>query len=429
MQFGLPTSPAGHLEPQCRLPHPSKEQSSSSHATIIDVTSSSERVNIVIGETLHIGRKAEAMPISSSSQAPCRVIRLPKAAKHASRHHCSVTLTESADEKGTIGLHLTLTVLGQNGMQLDQNKVSQGLHTVKILQDKEISLGFFSGFVVVVKTRSVLEQAKQAEQTANAPVFHASTVAPIEETTSILSYETASSSVSSSPLSSAPSSSVADNESPRPSKKRRRHSIAFMTSESPAPSPYAHQEDDGYPPESSDEEVEDVENDLNVNNAAGKLAGLKYTGRKSNLWNSALAALEASYLRVKEGIKQLDFDLISCISSSMVFQPRVTLTTSECTSLIMEVQPSLRTYGNEEAWRPTVLHALCTGPFGSIMNNGLKDASGKMLETSWHYSPSLDGDKMRRQSLEPFVKSVRSVCRQRAQYYFKPIQDLKRKRW
>lgn len=80
-----------------------------------------------------------------------------------------------------------------------------------------------------------------------------------------------------------------------------------------------------------------------------------------------------------------------------------------------------------------VLKHLLNGPFGSILNDGpvkLKDAAGKILETSWYYSPALDvKDNERRRNLEPFVKTVRNAARHRAQYYFKPIQDLKKRKW
>lgn len=70
-----------------------------------------------------------------------------------------------------------------------------------------------------------------------------------------------------------------------------------------------------------------------------------------------------------------------------------------------------------------------TGPFGYIENTeGLKDAAGKRVETSWHYSPGLDNDEGRRNSLQPFVKTVRQAQRQRKQYFYKRPSDLRKVR-
>lgn len=148
------------------------------------------------------------------------------------------------------------------------------------------------------------------------------------------------------------------------------------------------------------------------------------------IYFSSIARIEEACLHVKAAIAELNLDLIGCIASNLVFQPRATLTTSECVTLLLENQPALRDIGDEQAWRPSVLHCLRTGPFGRIDHNGLKDASGEKLETSWHYSPSMDGDTVRRNSLAPFVKSVRQTQRQRKQYFYKRPSDLsKRRRW
>lgn len=64
-----------------------------------------------------------------------------------------------------------------------------------------------------------------------------------------------------------------------------------------------------------------------------------------------------------------------------------------------------------------------------IENEGLKDAAGKKVEPDWHYNPDLDKDIERRNSLKPFVKSIRSTQRQKKQYFFKRPSDLKSRRW
>jgi hypothetical protein len=64
-----------------------------------------------------------------------------------------------------------------------------------------------------------------------------------------------------------------------------------------------------------------------------------------------------------------------------------------------------------------------------IENEGLKDAAGKKVEPDWHYNPELDNDSERKNSLKPFVKSIRSTQRQKKQYFFKRPSDLKSRRW
>lgn len=97
----------------------------------------------------------------------------------------------------------------------------------------------------------------------------------------------------------------------------------------------------------------------------------------------------------------------------MVFQPRATLTTSECTSVLLEDQPALAAHGSEAAWNTVILRILRNGPFGCIDTKGLKDAAGKQIEPSWHYVPARDDDLQRKASLAPFVKQIRSTQRER----------------
>jgi hypothetical protein len=146
-------------------------------------------------------------------------------------------------------------------------------------------------------------------------------------------------------------------------------------------------------------------------------------------YNTNTAAMEETYLKVRTAIKTHSIDLIGILASGIVFQPRATLTTTECVTLLLESQPSLFEHGKSEAWRPSVLQSLRKGPFGVIENEGLKDASGKKLEPDWHYRPDLDNDKERKASLTPFVKSIRSTQRQKKQYFFKRPSDLKNRRW
>lgn len=158
---------------------------------------------------------------------------------------------------------------------------------------------------------------------------------------------------------------------------------------------------------------------------------LKGPGLFVSQWRlESAAALDEARARVRRAVEELQLDLDGCISSALVFQPRATLTTSECVAALLESQPAFARHGDSEAWAPVVLSALQSGPFSAIVPDPkLKDAAGKPLETSWHYAPSLDKDASRRGNLAPFVKTVRSAARQRAQYYFKPIADLKKRKW
>ncbi|CAD6573199.1 MAG: hypothetical protein CYPHOPRED_005090 [Cyphobasidiales sp. Tagirdzhanova-0007] len=405
-----PASPASHIKTSSNIAIAADGQKTNLQASVLDIVSLCDRVDIVTGETLHIGRKTEAMPFASARDQHIKRVQLPKAAKHASRHHCSVK-TLISPENSRLEMHLD--VLGQNGMQWEGIKIAKGLVIVEVKPDQEARLGFFSGFEIILKIHSAsttpvgktAHNSFDLESESSCQDGAAPSSDMIQNTASSV---TSLPSVTSSPLSSVVSSPAGDCDGARPNKRRRLFSLpkSHVESSGQSPSPYAHQDDDGYPPESSDEE--------DGTDAMGKFAA---------------SQLEASHRQVKDAVQTLSLDVIGYISSSMVFQPRATLTTSECTSLLLAAQPSLQEYGDIEAWLPCTLNALQTGPFESIANKGLKDAAGKPLETSWHYSPSLDTDPQRRQSLAPFVKSVRSACRHRAQYYFKPISDLKKKRW
>lgn len=124
-------------------------------------------------------------------------------------------------------------------------------------------------------------------------------------------------------------------------------------------------------------------------------------------------ALMVDVAKLRESIKPLSLDLVGSLASTIVFQPRATLTTSECTSLFLSDQPSLLGHGSEAAWRVIVARVLSRGPFGCIGDKGLKDAAGRRIEPSWHYVPSADQDGDRRASLAPFVKAIRSTQRER----------------
>lgn len=244
----------------------------------------------MIGQTVHIGRKLKKLEesIRSSSEqqdGTVRLVTIPKAAKHASRHHCSLTLHKEEDGR----LRLDIDVLGQNGMQLEGVKIPHGEKQVVVINGETVLLGFYTDFNVKV----ICEDAPQAkhvishrvrettEQLPPVPTSEATLGLDLEmdlddedEDAEVEVEEDADQeqeklamfaevaeqrlpikleSAASSPMtaSSASKKRQGSRESSYQPVKRAR-----LTSEirsSPAPSPYAHQDDDGYPPEDSSE--------------------------------------------------------------------------------------------------------------------------------------------------------------------------------
>jgi len=219
-----------------------------------------------------------------------KLVTIPKAAKHASRHHCSLNLHKSSNGQ----LQLDIEVLGQNGMQLEGSKIPTGMKSIQVTEGETILLGFYTDFEVkvicknrakkhvILNNASITRLQQEAEEQSLPPV-------PTSEATLGLDlemdleededeeyakaeskevsvptvnevYRRASislpSSVASSPVSVAYKKRQASRESshqPVAIKRARLSSEVISRSSSPAPSPYAHQDDDGYPPEDSSE--------------------------------------------------------------------------------------------------------------------------------------------------------------------------------
>jgi hypothetical protein len=71
----------------------------------------------------------------------------------------------------------------------------------------------------------------------------------------------------------------------------------------------------------------------------------------------------------------------------------------------------------------TTLAALRHGPFESTDTSAnVKDASGKPVEPHWWYSPAMERDAARRESLAPFVKQVRKAQAVRKQYFWAKVR-------
>ena len=253
-----PASPASHIKTSSNIAIAADGQKTNLQASVLDIVSLCDRVDIVTGETLHIGRKTEAMPFASARDQHIKRVQLPKAAKHASRHHCSVK-TLISPENSRLEMHLD--VLGQNGMQWEGIKIAKGLVIVEVKPDQEARLGFFSGFEIILKIHSAsttpvgktAHNSFDLESESSCQDGAAPSSDMIQNTASSV---TSLPSVTSSPLSSVVSSPAGDCDGARPNKRRRLFSLpkSHVESSGQSPSPYAHQDDDGYPPESSDEE-------------------------------------------------------------------------------------------------------------------------------------------------------------------------------
>lgn len=313
---------------------------------------------------------------------------LPKAAKHASRKHATVKICDEI---------VIIHALGQNGVLIDGETLAEG--ESQDLRIDEVEAGFVIGFYSDFQLRLDIGESTQ-HRLAQKPALEAD---PTSEATALMD------------LPSSPSwSRAASPEAQRPTKRANMGSLSRASSEAvPSSDPYAHQADNGYPPESSDES-EDADED-----EAARAAALAKDSKQRE-----------AFMRIKAAVRDGTVDLTGALCSSLVFQTRrATLTTSECVAVLLEDQPSLLSYGGEDCWRAAVLSCLRSGPFGMIQNTeGLKDAAGRIVETSWHYSPREDTDEGRRSSLQPFVKTVRAVQRVRPQYYFKRPSDLKKGR-
>lgn len=242
----------------------------------------------MIGQAVHIGRKLKKLEESirnslEQREGIVRLVTIPKAAKHASRHHCSLTLHKEEDGR----LRLDIDVLGQNGMQLEGVKIPHGDKQVVVNDGETVLLGFYTDFNVKV----VCEDAPQAkhvishqarettEQLPPVPTSEATLGLDLEmdlddededaeveedadqEQEKLAMFAEVAEQRLPIKLESAASSPMTASSASKKRQGSRESSYqpvkrARLTSEirsSPAPSPYAHQDDDGYPPEDSSE--------------------------------------------------------------------------------------------------------------------------------------------------------------------------------
>lgn len=273
----------------------------------VNLEASSQSITITIGQVVHIGRKLKKLEQKirsndnfddNDNDEECfKLVTIPKAAKHASRHHCSLKLhTTDADE-----MKLDIQVFGQNGMQLEGVKIPTGSKSITVTEGEAVLLGFYTDFDVKVickrfkdsrQARHVTADTASMRQEAQQAVEEHLPAVPTSEATLGLDLEMdleeddgeedlgdedkavpvipsvckrassfipLSSSVASSPASISHKKRQTSRESshqPAAVKRARLSSEIRSSSPSsspPAPSPYAHQDDDGYPPEDSSE--------------------------------------------------------------------------------------------------------------------------------------------------------------------------------
>lgn len=188
-------------------------------------------------------------------EAHSRLLRLPKAAKHASRIHCCLQL--AANEEDHDSLAMKVEIIGQNGMLVQGAKREKGHVQISVKEGEEVVLGFYSGYEVTFTC--LADEVDDNQPRNNKRNILAVSAHPTSEATMPLSSD-------STPMEDMLSDEGEEQEEEeeelvKPPKKRLRVtesvSSARSRSSSAAPSPYAHQEDDGYPPSdtSSDEDV------------------------------------------------------------------------------------------------------------------------------------------------------------------------------
>lgn len=269
----------------------------------MDMKGVSHDIRIRKGDIYHIGRKLT----SSSLKSPLSegtLLRLPKAAKHASRLHC--TIAWQADTSSVDIANLHIDVLGSNGMVVNGRNKKQGSHFEKLPADgRALILGFHSGVEINLyrasdehpptpsaeDTSLSARESETSHPTSEAteqypdldslfsdgigdddPQLDGAPEADVVQTKRVRRAASIAMSLDSSPLSVASRCEPGSPASPTNSAMHRKRSasppyeafsIKRQKARSSSPiSAYAHQEDDGYPPESSEDEEGDMSEEL-----------------------------------------------------------------------------------------------------------------------------------------------------------------------
>lgn len=252
--MALPSSPpALPSSPPVSASQASREQTASGQIVYLH---DQESLAFRRGQIVHFGRKLKTMQktLSPENQAKNAVfVVLPKSAKHASRTHCTVSVGQES---------VVIHALGQNGVLIDDETLSEGDERNIPISELE-KQGFLLGFYSEVEVRLHLGCATSPQHL-------------VDESSSLLEADPTSEATQ---LLDLPSSPVWSRTASSPGVKRTAKRLKLDSDTSsvvgkqfraassdaeaalvPSSDPYAHQEDNGYPPESSDES-EDADED------------------------------------------------------------------------------------------------------------------------------------------------------------------------
>ncbi|KAI5475958.1 Rho GTPase activation protein domain containing protein [Pseudohyphozyma bogoriensis] len=347
------------------------------------------------GTVMQFGRKAKK-PTATLDETTLAV-RLPKAAKNASRLHCTARISSEASEVDF--LTVEVRVLGQNGMKID-GKLWRAGETALLPCEagQRVELAFWGWTSVLIVAESEIKQATLPPSVPVTPKAASRTLQFGSPATSAFNSLFDGSDISDLPSSPdrQPFSSALHHAQPIPDSIPRRG-----LSREPSP---AYSEDsllsqlsspilDAHP--SSDDEVEPIDE---------------------------LAVVLGA--RAVKLVETLALDLPGMIASAIVFQPRATVSVDDIARALLEETGAMwdvledgnrrRTPERElaaiEAWWDVIEKVLREEQyFGCIENQGLKDATGAQLLPEYYYQPEHDPSKSRVEALEPFVKRVRGA--------------------
>jgi len=210
---------------------------------------------------------------------------LPKAAKHASRIHCCAQLSRDGEDSDK--LVLKVEIIGQNGMLVQGAKKEKGEAYITVGEGEHVVLGFYSGYELTIVCSAEAQEPKNNRRECQAISAH-----PTSEATMPLSSDFT-------PMEDLLSDEGEEEEEEeeelvRPPTKRLRVTDSLSSvrsrSSSAAPSPYSHQEDDGYPPsDSSSDEGMDQDTDAKKAGASDFKHWLSMFS--DALWHRGIASL------------------------------------------------------------------------------------------------------------------------------------------
>ncbi|ORY29125.1 hypothetical protein BCR39DRAFT_532712 [Naematelia encephala] len=106
-----------------------------------------------------------------------------------------------------------------------------------------------------------------------------------------------------------------------------------------------------------------------------------------------------------------EIDLPALLASTVVFSGSSKLSLPDLVKLVLESQPSLRTYADETQWSTWIdMELQANAMFGKVTRQG-KDSSGRPLLSHYFYNPALDPDAARSKELGGLVRPLRAAQR------------------